>query len=256
MNEAVELLTKLVSIPSPLLHDAKASTYLAGWMNARGMKAYVDEAGNAVGEKGSGPKEILLLGHIDTFPGEVPVRQEGDILYGRGSVDAKGPLCTFAAAAAQTAVPEGWRITVVGAVEEEYATSKGARHILKQRSKSAVGEFPHLSISPSPPVFCIIGEPSNWDRVTLGYKGRLLMDVTLKVPFSHSAGDGRLPAEQGVDLWPQVEDYCHNLNTQLQAKSPFTRLHPPLPRTARPEAGALRPAEENKVCRAPVGITP
>src|SRR5690606_15884588 len=107
-------------------------------------------------------------GHIDTFPGEVPVRREGNLLYGRGSVDAKGPLCTFAAAA-QIEVPPDWRITVVGAVEEECATSKGARYVLSQRLG---GEQP-------PPAFCIIGEPSNWDRVTLGYKGRLLMSVLM-----------------------------------------------------------------------------
>ena len=46
-KEFIELLTKLVSIPSPSLHEAKASTYLAGWMNAHGLRAYVDEAGNA-----------------------------------------------------------------------------------------------------------------------------------------------------------------------------------------------------------------
>jgi len=120
-REAIDLLTKLVSLPSPSEHEAKASAYLAGWLNAHGLKAHVDVAGNAVGVKGDGPQEILLLGHIDTFPGEVPVRREGNLLYGRGSVDAKGPLCTFAAAAAQVEVPAGWRITVVGAVEEECA---------------------------------------------------------------------------------------------------------------------------------------
>ena len=60
---------------------------------------------NAVGIKGDGPQEIMLLGHIDTFPGNPPVRREGDLLYGRGSVDAKGPLCTFAAAASLVDCP-------------------------------------------------------------------------------------------------------------------------------------------------------
>ena len=271
-TQAIDLLMKLVSIPSPSHYERKASTYLAGWMNAHGLKAYVDEVGNAVGVKGTGEREILLLGHIDTFPGEVPIRQEGDLFYGRGSVDAKGPLCTFAAAAAQVDVPDGWRVTVVGAVEEEAATSRGARHILQQRGKVAEwqggkvakeqenDDAGNLPISPSPhlppPTYCVIGEPSNWDRVTLGYKGRLLMDVTLIVPFSHSAGEGRLPAEQAVDLWRQIEDYSHRLNESRDANSPFTRLDPSLRHIASQDAGAFGRVEISFGFRLPVGISP
>ena len=69
-------------------------------MQALGFHSYVDDAGNAVGEAGAGP-EIVLLGHIDTVPGVVPVRIEDGKLYGRGSVDAKGPFATFVAAAAR-----------------------------------------------------------------------------------------------------------------------------------------------------------
>jgi len=242
-TEVVELLTKLVSIPSPSGHEAKAANFLTGWMNGHGFAAHVDDAGNAVGIKGDGPHEILLLGHIDTFPGDVPVRREGDILYGRGTVDAKGPLSAFAAATAPMEIPKGWRVTVVGAVEEESATSKGARHILAQRREN-------------PPACCIIGEPSSWDRITLGYKGRLLVDVLLKAPFSHSAGEGRLPAEQAVDLWRQVEQQCANLNQKRQATSPFTRLDPSLRHIASRDEGAFGVVEMSLGFRLPVGITP
>jgi LysW-gamma-L-lysine carboxypeptidase len=270
---AIELLTKLVSIPSPSQHEAKASAYLAGWLNAHGFAAQVDEAGNAVGIKGRGPREILLLGHIDTFPGDVPLRRDGDLLYGRGAVDAKGPLCAFAAAAAQVDVPAGWYITVVGAVEEESATSKGARHILSQRLRAeeqgsggavpkggfARGQGEKISQSlnlQSPPVFCIIGEPSQWDRITLGYKGRLLLDVTLTAPFSHSAGEGKLPAEQGVALWRQIEQFCAAFNAARQASTPFTRLEPSLRHIASRDAGAYGQVDLNLGFRLPVGLTP
>jgi len=273
-SEAIDLLAKLVSIPSPSTYEARASAYLAGWMNAHGLKAYVDAVGNAVGFKGSGPREILLLGHIDTFPGEVPVRREGDLLYGRGSVDAKGPLCAFAAAAAQARVPDGWRVTVVGAVEEEYATSKGARYILAQRSKEAGeqgsgGERLRLEQSErgnfaappaehiiNPPAFCVIGEPSNWDRITLGYKGRLLLDIGLRLPYSHSAGEGRLPAEQAVDLWRQIETFCDEFNRERQAESPFQRLDPSLRHIASRDEGAYGSVEMNIGFRLPVGLEP
>ena len=272
-TQAIDLLTKLVSIPSPSTHEAKASSYLAGWMNAHGLDAYVDEAGSAVGIKGNGPQEILLLGHIDTFPGEVPVRREGDMLYGRGTVDAKGPLCTFAAATAQVEVPDGWRITVVGAVEEEAATSKGARYVLEQRDNKAgeqgskgteeqegksskIGNSQTRKLDYSPPAFCIIGEPSNWDRITLGYKGRLLMHIELYVPFSHSAGEGRLPAEQAVDLWRQIEKFCASLNTEREAESPFNRLDPSLRHITSRDEGVFGVVEMSLGFRLPVGIRP
>jgi LysW-gamma-L-lysine carboxypeptidase len=265
-NPATYLLTQLVSISSPSHQEAKAAAYLAGWMNDHGLKAHVDEAGNAVGVKGDGPQEILLLGHIDTFPGDVPVRREGDLLYGRGTVDAKGPLCTFAAAAAQVDVPAGWRITVVGAVEEEAATSKGARHILARRlpqdeksgetASTTLQPGDSVTLLPRPPAFCIIGEPSNWDRVTLGYKGRLLLDVLLRAPFSHSAGAGRLPAEQAVDLWRQVEAFCQQHNEASQAMTPFNRLDPSLRHIASHDEGAFGRVELNLGFRLPVGLTP
>jgi LysW-gamma-L-lysine carboxypeptidase len=265
-TDAIELLTKLVSIPSPSTQEAKASIYLTGWMNAHGLAAHVDEVGNAVGVKGDGPNEILLLGHIDTFPGEVPVRVEGDILFGRGTVDAKGPLCTFAAAAAQVEVPQAWRISVVGAVEEEAATSKGAHYVLRQRLKdtspaAAATSESHRQASTgrppkAPPAYCLIGEPSSWDRVTLGYKGRLLMDVKMRVPFSHSAGAGRLPAEQAVDFWKQVEHYCEAFNKLRTAATPFSRLDPSLRHIATSDEGIAGTVEMSLGFRLPLGLDP
>ncbi len=275
-TKTIDLLTNLVSIPSPSEHETKAATYLVEWMHTHGLTAHVDEAGNAVGVKGEGPQEILLLGHIDTFPGEVPVRREGDMLYGRGAVDAKGPLSAFAAATAQVTVPDDWRITVVGAVEEECATSKGARYILAQRlageqrsrgteeQERQIPPAPHSPLSalrsplpaPRPPTFCIIGEPSSWDRITLGYKGRLLMDVILQAPFSHSAGEGRLPAEQAVDFWRRVEDFCTKINAERQATTPFNRLDPSLRHIANRDEGIFGRVELSLGFRLPMGISP
>ncbi len=240
---AIDLLTELVSIPSISEQESAASTHLVNWLNGHGFTARVDEVGNAVGVKGTGEREILLLGHIDTFPGEIPVRRDGDILYGRGAVDAKGPLCTFAMATSLVDVPKNWRITVVGAVEEECATSKGARHILEQAKSQN-------------PKFCIIGEPSEWSRVTLGYKGRLLMDMVLRVPFSHSAGESRLPAEQGVDFWRKVEDFCTDLNQQRQAITPFNQLMPSLRHIASGDEGAFGVVDLSLGFRLPLEITP
>src|SRR5262245_55072849 len=126
-----ELLAELVRRYSPSTLEAPAVNYLVQWMRERAFEAHVDAAGNAYGIRGAtnAPNTLILLGDIDTFPGEIPVRVENNKLYGRGSVDAKGALCTFAEAAAQAQIPEGWRVIVAGAVEEEATTSKGAHYI-------------------------------------------------------------------------------------------------------------------------------
>src|SRR6187549_376234 len=126
---AIDLIQGLVAIPSLSRQEAVASTWLAHQMRAAGFdRAFVDDAGNAVGELGdpSASQTIVLLGHIDTVPGNIAVRIEDGLLYGRGSVDAKGPLATFVCGAARfgsaAATAAGILVVVVGAVEEEAAT--------------------------------------------------------------------------------------------------------------------------------------
>ena len=89
---AIDLLKGLVATPSLSGQEADAVSYLVDRMSALGLAAHIDQAGNAVGTTGSGERHIVLLGHIDTVPGEIAVRIEDGVLWGRGSVDAKGPL--------------------------------------------------------------------------------------------------------------------------------------------------------------------
>ena len=155
-------------------------------MAERGFRASVDDAGNAVGEIGDGPMHVVLLGHIDTVPGEIDVRIEDGDLVGRGAVDAKGPLAAFVAAATKPVA--GLRVTVVGAVEEESPTSAGARY----RATLAA------------PDWCVIGEPSGWDAVTIAYKGRLALRVALSRPARHGAAPGMTCSEEALALWSTV----------------------------------------------------
>jgi LysW-gamma-L-lysine carboxypeptidase len=205
-----ELLQGLLEIYSPSYQEHDAVAYLVDQMKAAGLEALRDEAGNAVGVAGTGPREIVMLGHIDTHPGIVEVRREGDLLYGRGAVDAKGPLCAFASAAARVGAKEGWKIVVVGAVEEECPTSKGA----------------HFAKTQYAPEFAIVGEPSGWDRVTLGYKGSLWLEYTLRRDNSHSAGQARSANEDAVEFWLRVKQYADAFNADKNKI--FDRLDPTL----------------------------
>jgi LysW-gamma-L-lysine carboxypeptidase len=228
-NRAVELLHGLVAIRSISREESEAAGWLVEQMTTSGYdRAFADEAGNAVGEMGDpgARRTVVLLGHIDTVPGAIPVRIEvspsGDVLYGRGSVDAKGPLATFAAAVAR--LGSAWarqhrvRIVVVGAVEEESATSKGARFIAARLDG---GREPI-------PDACVIGEPSHWHRLTLGYKGRLLLDLTARQPMAHTSGPDASVAQVVVDLWNWVTAHAAGVNTGREKV--FDQLSPSLRR--------------------------
>jgi len=185
-SDDLALLRGLVEIPSLSRREGEAVEWLVARMAERGFRASVDDAGNAVGEIGDGPRHVVLLGHIDTVPGDIPVRIDGDELVGRGAVDAKGPLAAFVAAATEPIA--GVRVTVVGAVEEESPTSAGARYRARQTA----------------PDWCVIGEPSGWDAVTVAYKGRLTLEVALSREARHGASPGPTVAEEALAVWERL----------------------------------------------------
>src|SRR5712691_6705444 len=80
----LELVRGLVAIPSTSRREGEAVEWLVARMAERGFRASVDDVGNAVGEIGDGPTHVMLLGHIDTVPGDIPVRIENGELVGRG----------------------------------------------------------------------------------------------------------------------------------------------------------------------------
>jgi LysW-gamma-L-lysine carboxypeptidase len=175
------------------------AAFLVEQMKARGFSAWIDEAGNARGMVGSGDRTLLLLGHMDTVPGFIPVREVEGKLFGRGSVDAKGPLCAFVAAAArlERSSLAGKRILVVGAVEEECPTSKGARFLFDQCK----------------PDFILIGEPSGWEGITLGYKGRMELALTVTKDLTHRASASMTAAAEAVAGWSRLLDWQKEVNS-------------------------------------------
>lgn len=199
MNE-VDLLEELVSIPSPSGEEDAVGEYLVAQMAALSFDAYRDEVGNVIGVAGppDAEREIMLLGHMDTVPPDLPVHRQGNLLYGRGTVDAKGALAAFVLAAARVAPRlDNARVVVVGVVEEEDPRGRGAHHLLETIDQ------PHC---------VIIGEPSHWEGITLGYKGILSVDYRWLQPGGHSAGQISGPAEKAVTFWNRLMDYADGVN--------------------------------------------
>ncbi len=207
-QEDIDLLRGMVERYSPSKEEAEVSVFLVEAMKQRGFHAYRDEVGNAVGEVGDGDRHIVLLGHIDTVPGIVPVREENGILYGRGTVDAKGSFATFVSAVSRLTEAKGTRITVVGAVEEECPTSRGAWHLVDKMRPDCV----------------FIGEPSGWNSITIGYKGIVGFDYRMEQPNAHFAGNNIRSAEKAIRLYNDISDYVATQAAEREFDTPRLEL--------------------------------
>ncbi len=202
----LETLVNLVKIYSPSGQEQQAVEYLVARMAYLGYtQTFVDEAGNAVGVMGNGSRQVILLGHIDTVPGLIPVRVEGDTLYGRGAVDAKGPLACFTDAVAHLGTRDGWQFLVIGAVEEE-RDSDGARYLATRYH----------------PEYVIIGEPNRWERIALGYKGSAWAELTFRRAQAHTAGGDENACEAAVNAWQAIRAWAETFNAGR--KRAFDRL--------------------------------
>ncbi len=235
--DPVALLEGLASIYSPTDQEAAAVDYLVAQMQTAGLRARVDAAGNAIGECGEGDEVIALLGHIDTVPGFIPVRREGDALYGRGTVDATGPLAAFAAAAVGAAAQvKNWRLVVIGAVGEE-GNSRGAQFVRDQYR----------------PALTIIGEPSGWDRVTLGYKGSAWFEYHVSRTLAHTSAKNESACEAAVSFWNRVMAWADSRNEGVPRV--FEQVSPTLRGMQSGSDGFTETADLRFGVRLPPGMT-
>jgi [amino group carrier protein]-lysine/ornithine hydrolase len=165
-EDELDALERLVRCYSPSGKEGPAVREFVRLATALGYSAHVDRAGNGIARRGQGHPRIDFLGHIDTVEGKVPVRRRAGVLFGRGAVDAKGPL--VAALFAGRDLPGPGEYRVLAAVGEE-TDSRGARHLIRG----------------SPPDALIAGEPSGWDGVTVGYKGQARITATFRGSRTH-----------------------------------------------------------------------
>ena len=199
-RRAEDLLTRMVEIPSVSGNEDALARFLVGEMREWGFETHLDEAGNAIGRRGDPDAPMILLtGHMDTVPGGPAVRRDGDLLYGRGAVDAKGPLAAMICAAAEASV-DGVQYVVAGVVEEE-TYGKGATH-LAECFRPAVG---------------FVGEPNGWAGVGIGYKGRVMLRYSVSRPSVHTASPEEKASEAAVGFWQDVVRYCASVTTSEKA---------------------------------------
>ena len=203
--EPGELLARLVARYSPSGRETAAVREFRAAARDLGYVTSVDRVGNGIARRGTGRPRILFLGHIDTVEGRRPVRRRAGRVYGRGAVDAKGAL--VAALLAGAGCPGPGELTVVAAVGEE-VDSRGARQLLARRA----------------PDFLIVGEPSGWDGVTIGYKGELQLTATFRGRRTHYSSPTPTTTDVALDWTASVRSlaatrHAESLFASLTAKT-------------------------------------
>tara|TARA_B110000116_G_C16762199_1_gene549004 strand:- start:145 stop:1218 length:1074 start_codon:yes stop_codon:yes gene_type:complete len=164
--DLINFLEQSVSIPS---HDdvSEIRDFLVSTLLHHGENPHVDFAGNIIATKGSGSPHIVLNTHMDTVPPYIPPTIDGDMLYGRGSCDAKGQIAVLFHAFLNTSPPG--RLTLAITPDEE-RTSSGANAL----------HFDH------PPDAYIVGEPTGLD-ICNASKGRFEAKISVHGKSSHAA---------------------------------------------------------------------
>jgi len=167
----IKMLEKALRLYTPSLGEKPLADFLADKCDDLSFDDIrIDEVGNLIASKGSGLPRILLCGHMDTVPGKIKVRKEGDWLYGRGASDAKAPLMAMLFAAASVQNNSG-TVIFVGAVDEE-GNATGIKNLVKSK----------LDID-----YAVFGEPSGIKQVTIAYKGRIAINLKINVGNSSHA---------------------------------------------------------------------
>jgi len=193
-DPAIELLLETLRTYSASTKEAKLSKLLRERMRQRGFKnVRTDKAGNAIGEVGDGHQHVLLCGHMDTVPGFLKVKREGDKIYGRGAADAKSPMCAMISAVSGGAVPGGMKVTMACVTREE-GDSLGVETLIESG-----GDYD----------YAVFGEPAGAGRVTVGYRGRTAARISVKTHGGHASSSWAHPSavDESLAIMSLIKEY-------------------------------------------------
>ncbi|HXV87378.1 MAG TPA: M20/M25/M40 family metallo-hydrolase, partial [Gemmatimonadales bacterium] len=170
--DPIELTRELVSIPSPTGEEGPVATFLAGRLEQLGYRVSRQAVSpgrfNIYAHRGA--PLVVFSTHLDTVPPELPIRDDGACLYGRGTADAKG-IAAVQVAAAESLGPRHQDLTALLFVVGEEQTADGARAAAELEPKGR----------------CVVnGEPTD-NRMALGTKGLLRLELRAHGRSAHSA---------------------------------------------------------------------
>jgi acetylornithine deacetylase len=196
MTDVVSLAAELLAIPSSTGTEGPVVDFVSRWLVARGWNMTLQEVtrGRANiwatrgGAKGGG---VTFSTHLDTVPPHIPLRLEGERLYGRGSSDAKGIAAAMLVAADKLVKSGEKRVDLLFVVGEEKG-SDGARAANNLAATSR---------------FLINGEPTE-NKLASGAKGSLRVIVRTTGKEAHSAYPqlGSSAIEPLLQLLPKIHE--------------------------------------------------
>lgn len=191
---ALQLLTRMLEIYSPPTREHEISSIILDEMKKLGFKAWRDEVGNVMGEVGEGKPTLLLCGHMDTVPEFIKPRVEGNRLYGRGAVDAKGSLAAIIVSSSKFIHEKPNGKILVACVVEEEGLSTGFKHLLTKNI---------------PVDYAIFGEPSGVENITIAYKGSLHAKISCRTETGHSSAPWLFEnaVEKCFEVWSLIKKH-------------------------------------------------
>ncbi|MGQ9781579.1 MAG: M20/M25/M40 family metallo-hydrolase [Nitrososphaeria archaeon] len=194
--DSVDLLYELVSVYSPSGHESAISNLMKSLLaqELEADRAYHDNAGNIIGVYEGKEPTILLCGHIDTVPGELPVRRDHEFIYGRGAVDAKAAMAAFLCAAYKLKKLAFQNKVIIAGVVGEEDTGNGIRELIKG------------NINPS---FAVFGEPCSLTNIVIGYRGGIRLEFDFRAESFHSSSPwlGKSAVDAAIELWAFIRKY-------------------------------------------------
>lgn len=208
LNSLISDLVKIPSTPDSENYEKDVAEFIHEFFQKEGIESKLekvkDERPNVVAKiKGSGGgKSLMLTGHMDTVPayamdiepfsGEI---RDGKI-FGRGSVDMKGPLaCMILALVAikRADIKLKGDLIFVGVIEEEYK-SYGTEYLVKNGPKTDAA---------------IVGEPTKLD-IAAGHRGLEWLEITIEGKTAHGG-----TASEGINAISKAAKFINKVEEEL-----------------------------------------
>ena len=188
--DMVRFLREMISHPSESCEEKEVAACIKAEMEKLGYdKVEIDGLGNVIGWMGEGDKIIAIDSHIDTVgignrenwtADPYEGYETDEIIYGRGGSDQEGGMASAAYGVRIMKdlglIPEGYKIMVVGSVQEEDCDGMCWQYIV---NKDGIR-----------PEFVISTEPTD-GGIYRGHRGRMEIRVDVKGVSCHGSAPER-----------------------------------------------------------------